>query len=50
MLNIPCNMFAPKDKKGIIHRLGIFDYEGIYDSFKTLGAKNIVMLKMVNLK
>ena len=45
MLNIPYNMFAPKDKKGIVHRLGIFDYEGIYDSFKTLGAKKYCYVK-----
>ena len=45
MLNIPCNMFAPKDKKGIVHRLGIFDYEGVYDSFKTLGAKKYCYVK-----
>lgn len=45
MLNIPCNMFAPKDKKGIVHRLGIFDDEGVYDSFKTLGAKKYCDIK-----
>lgn len=31
--------FMPKDKKGIEHPLGIFDYDGTYKSFKTLGAK-----------
>lgn len=31
--------FKPKDKNGIEHPLGIFDYEGCYKQFKTLGAK-----------
>ena len=36
-LNI--EMFEPIDIKGNIHPLGIFDYEGEYQQFKTLGAK-----------
>ena len=31
--------FAPKDRNGIKHPIGIFDYEGEYIEFKTLGAK-----------
>lgn len=30
---------APADQKGKLHPLGVFDDEGIYDKFKTLGAK-----------
>lgn len=39
MLGIPRESFAPLDKKGIPHRLGIFDDDGVYAKFKTLGAK-----------
>lgn len=33
------NEFAPKNKKGQPKQLGIWDYEGTYDEFKTIGAK-----------
>ena len=33
------NNLAPLDIKGISHPLGIWDYEGTYKRFKTLGAK-----------
>ena len=39
MLGIPRDKFCPKDKYGIPHRLGIFDDDGKYKKFKTLGAK-----------
>lgn len=39
MLGIPRDEFCPKDKYGIPHRLGIFDDDGQYKKFKTLGAK-----------
>ena len=39
MLGIPKDSFCPKDKNGIPHRLGIFDDDGRYKKFKTLGAK-----------
>ena len=39
MLCIPRDKFCPKDKYGIPHRLGIFDDDGQYKKFKTLGAK-----------
>lgn len=38
-------MFTPKDKHGVEHPLGIFDYEGEYDSFITLGAKKYCVEK-----
>lgn len=31
--------FAPKDIKGNVHELGLWDYEHTYKSFKVLGAK-----------
>lgn len=42
MLGVDESQFAPVDKFGIMHRLGIFDYEGNYDKFKTLGAKKYI--------
>lgn len=39
MLGIPRNKFCPRDKNGIPHRLGIYDDDGQYKKFKTLGAK-----------
>ena len=33
------NRFNPKDKKGQSHLIGIWDDEGMYSKFKTLGAK-----------
>lgn len=39
MLGIPKEKFCPKDRNGISHRLGIFDDDGQYKKFKTLGAK-----------
>ena len=37
--NIPREMARPKTIKGIEKPLGVWDYEGVYDRFKTLGAK-----------
>ena len=39
LLEIPLNKFAPKDKNGITRMLGLFDEDGHYLEFKTLGAK-----------
>ena len=39
MLGIPRDKFCPRDKNGMPHRLGIFDDDGQYKKFKTLGAK-----------
>lgn len=36
---LPFEMVAPKTNKGEVKMLGVWDYEGIYDKFKTLGAK-----------
>lgn len=33
------NYFSPKTIKGVIKTIGIWDYEGTYTMFKTLGAK-----------
>ena len=37
--NININRFAPIDCKGIAHKIGLFDNDGEYLYFKTLGAK-----------
>lgn len=39
MLGMPREKFCPKDINGVAHRLGIFDDDGQYQKFKTLGAK-----------
>ena len=39
MLGIDRDKFCPMDKNRIPHRLGIFDDDGQYRKFKTLGAK-----------
>lgn len=44
-LNIDEALFNPEDKFGESHRLGIYDYEGSYDKFKTLGAKKYIYEK-----
>ena len=38
-LKIPFEKFAPADKHGQIHELGLWDFEHEYKSFKCLGAK-----------
>lgn len=48
MLGIPRDTFIPKDKKGISHRLGIYDDEGVYKKFKTLGAKKYCYINKKN--
>lgn len=40
--NIDYSLTKPKTIKGIEKRLGIFDYEGTYKYFKTLGAKRYI--------
>lgn len=37
--NIPFEAFAPKDPKGTPHPLGVFEVDGVYKDFITLGAK-----------
>lgn len=39
ILNIPYERFAPKDVKGVERMLGLFDDDGHYKEFITLGAK-----------
>lgn len=39
MLGIPREKFCPKDRNGVSHRIGIFEDDGQYQKFKTLGAK-----------
>jgi hypothetical protein len=38
-------MFAPKNKKGEEKQLGVWDDEGVYKRFKTLGAKRYIVEK-----
>ena len=39
------SMLAPKNKKGEIKQIGIWDYEGKYDYFKTMGCKRYLTYK-----
>lgn len=43
--NIDFNMTCPKNKHGESKQLGIWDYEGRFDMFKTLGAKRYITYK-----
>ena len=36
---------APKDIKGVRHHIGLFEVDGHYDNFKTLGAKRYAVMK-----
>ena len=38
-------MLAPKNQKGVEKPIGIWDYEGIYDYFKTMGCKRYLTYK-----
>ena len=44
-LNIPLELYAPKNIKGDIKYIGVWDFEGIYDNFITLGAKRYAFEK-----
>lgn len=44
-LHIPQEMAAPKNKKGEEKPIGVFEFEGVYDRFKTLGAKRYAFEK-----
>lgn len=37
--------FSPLNQKGIAKPIGYWEYEGVYDSFKTLGAKRYMVKK-----
>lgn len=40
---IDFNKVQPKTKEGKVKRLGVWDFEGVYDHFKTLGAKRYMV-------
>lgn len=42
---IPIEMTRPKNKYGVEKPIGIWDFEGTYDKFKTLGAKRYLTQK-----
>lgn len=42
---ISFDLFQPKTIKGVPKLLGVFDFEGVYDLFKTLGAKRYLCYK-----
>ena len=44
-LNIPFERCKPKTKDGVEKLIGVFDYEGMYDEFKTLGCKRYMYTK-----
>lgn len=39
------SLIAPKSSKGVVKPLGVWDYEGRYNKFKTLGAKRYLVDK-----
>lgn len=41
---------APRDVKGERHHIGLFEVDGHYDNFKTLGAKRYMVMKDGHLK
>lgn len=45
-LKIPLSKFAPKDKKGNPHMLGVFENDASYLEFKTMGAKKYAYIKL----
>ena len=45
--NINKSLFAPYTKKGKQKIIGVWDDEGVYDKFKTLGAKRYLTMKGV---
>lgn len=44
-LGIDSTKYAPKNKKGIAKPIGVWEYEGKYKRFKTLGAKRYLVEK-----
>lgn len=42
---LPLNSFRPKTINGIEKPLGVWDFDGFYDDFKTLGAKRYITVK-----
>lgn len=41
--NIDTKMASPKTIKGVVKPMGVWDYEGMYTRFKTLGAKRYMV-------
>lgn len=41
--NIPYDLCAPQTIKGVTKPLGVWDFEGVYKRFKTLGAKRYMV-------
>ena len=41
-LGVPEEMFAPKDKFGIAHPIGVWEHEDTYEEFKSLGCKQYI--------
>lgn len=46
--DLDVDLLSPKDIKGKSHPLGVWEYEGKYDLFKTLGAKRYMVKKGEN--
>ena len=44
-LRIPISKFAPYDKDGVSHMLGVFEKDAEYLEFKTMGAKKYAYIK-----
>ncbi len=42
-MNIDFNLCKPKTKKGVEKLIGVWDFEGTYSKFKTLGAKRYLV-------
>lgn len=42
---LPLDYVAPLDKKGCVRDLGVWDFEGTYSKFKTMGAKRYLVEK-----
>ena len=43
--NLDASLAAPRTVKGESKPIGVFDYEGTYNKFKTLGAKRYMVMK-----
>lgn len=48
--NIPVEDFSPKTIEGKTKTIGLWDFEGVYDSFKTIGAKRYLLTEGGKLK
>lgn len=49
-LHLDPERFSPKDKDGKEHTIGLFDFDGFYEEFITLGAKKYADIKWIDLK